>query len=255
MRHGGAALAALTAALVVAAVALAAGRGGAPDPVLREHFDGRDRLLTNEHAGRDRRTPRSRRWQVTSGSWFVRDRHGWTGVPDGDSPGCCSRRATGSAVFRVVTRQAQPADAEVSMRLRVDGLTQTARTPQQAYDGVHVFLRYRSERELYVASVNRRDGAVVVRKKLPGGDANGGRYVDIGERTLRPIPFGAWQRIAVRVRDVPAGVGFRVLVDGASVLAVTDTGAGGPLISGGGRAGLRGDNADFRVDDVAVRGL
>lgn len=256
MRRGAAAaLAAAGGIALAAAVTLASGGAERAAPELREPFAGRDRLLTNERAGRDRRAPRSSRWVVTSGPWFVRGGRGWTGVPDGDSPGCCSRRATGSAVFRVVTRRVQPADVEVAFTLRADRLVTTTRTPAQAYDGVHVFLRHRSERELYVASVGRRDGAIVVRKKLPGGPSNGGRYVDVGTRALRPIPFGVDRRVAVRVRDVPGGVGFRVLVDGVSVLAVTDPGAPGPLITGRGRVGVRGDNADFRVDDIVVRGL
>lgn len=256
MRRGGAAaLAAAGGIALAAAVALAAGGAGSPAALLREPFAGRDRLLTNEHAGRDRRTPRSSRWVVTSGSWFVDGGRGWTGIPDGDSPGCCSRRATGSAVFRVVTRRVQPADVEVAFTLRADRLVTTGRTPAQAYDGVHVFLRYRSERELYVASVARRDGAIVIRKKLPGGDANGGHYVDVGDRAVLPLPFGVDRRVVVRVRDVPAGVGFRVLVDGVSVLAVTDPGAPERPITGRGRVGLRGDNADFHVDDLVVRGL
>ncbi len=223
--------------------------------MLRESFSGRDRLLANERSGRDPRAPRSARWDVTSGSWFVRRGRGWTGVPDGASPGCCSRRTTGSAVFRVVTRRRQPGDVEVAFTLRAQRLIATPRTPEQAYDGVHVLLRYRSERELYVASLGRRDGAIVVRRKLPGGTANGGRYADVGGRAMLPIPFGVDRRIVVRVRDVLAGVGFRVLVDGVSVLAVTDTGASERVIAGDGRVGLRGDNADFLVDDLSVRGL
>lgn len=247
--------AAATVAVAVAAVALAAGGPGPARDELREAFAGPDRLLANERAGRDPRAPRSRRWQVTSGSWFVRDGRGWTGIPDGASPGCCSRRATGSAVFRVVTRRSRPADVEVAFTLRALRLVATARTPEQAYDGVHVFLRYRSERELYVASVGRRDGAIVIRKKLPGGDANGGHYADVGPRAALPIAFGTDRRVVVRVRDVPAGVGFRVLVDGVSVLAATDAGTPEPVVSGPGGVGLRGDNAEFLVDDLVVRGL
>lgn len=245
----------VTGAAAIAAVTLASGDPGPAAQVLREPFAGRDRLLANERSGRDPRAPRSARWQVTSGSLFVRGGRGWTGVPDGTSPGCCSRRSTGSAVFRVVTRRRQPGDVEVAFTLRAQRLLSTARTPEQAYDGVHVFVRYRSESELYVASVGRRDGAVVVRKKLPGGGANGGHYADVGERTTLPLPLGADRRVVVRVRDVPSGVGFRVLVEGVSVLAATDRGAPERVIGGDGRVGLRGDNAEFLVDDLVVRGL
>ncbi|MEK8172153.1 hypothetical protein NKH77_31475 [Streptomyces sp. M19] len=65
-------------------------------------------LVTNEYASRrpgaaDARTDPD--WLVTSGSLFARWACGWTGVPDGDSPGPDSRRHTGSAVFRLVSRR------------------------------------------------------------------------------------------------------------------------------------------------------
>ena len=47
-------------------------------------------------------------------------------------------------------------------------------------------------------------------------------------------------------------VAIRLVRDGTVVLETTDAGVGGPPITGAGRVGLRGDNAEFVVDDFRV---
>jgi hypothetical protein len=249
----------LLAACVTGLVLASRSGSAAKAALVADDFDGPDRLLTNELAyrGRDAHgVPRSATWTVTSGSWFIRDGQAWTGPPDGERPDSRSRAHNDSAVLRVLSKARSLHDVAVTFTLTNEGMTTTARTPAVAHDGVHVFVRYRGEAELYAVSVNRRDGAVVIRKKVPGGTQNGGTYYDVGRRARRPIPFGDRQRVAVRVRDESDGsVGFRVRMDGRTVLAARDAGVGGPPLRGGGRIGIRGDNDNFLVDDLRVEAL
>ncbi|HWI74140.1 MAG TPA: hypothetical protein VNT55_19425 [Baekduia sp.] len=245
-------------------MAIPATRGGGDTPpdaaLVRDDFSGPDRLVTNEHAYRDRGIPRSKLWTVTSGSLFVHDGHGWTGVPDGGSPDKRTPRATGSAIFRVVTKRRDVRDAQIAFRVMVRGLSTSSRTPdERSFDGVHVMLRYASPQALYAASVDRRDGAVLIRKKVPGGPdpANGGTWMDVGARAVNAIPVGRWQRVVVRVRDEPDGaVGFRVIIDGRTVVSARDDGVGGVApYTRPGRIGFRCDNADVLLDGVRVTPL
>lgn len=248
------------AAVGMVGLVLASRSGSAANAALvADDFEGPDRLLTNELAyrGRDAHgVPRSATWTVTSGSWFIRDGQAWTGLPDGERPDPRSRAHNDSAVLRVLSKATALRDVDVTFTLTNHGLTTTARTPAVAHDGVHVFVRYRGEAELYAVSVNRRDGAVVIRKKVPGGTQNGGTYYDIGPRARRPIPYGTRQRVTVRVRDEADGsVGFRLRMDGRTVLVARDAGVGGSPLRDGGRIGIRGDNDNFLVDDLRVEAL
>lgn len=229
-----------------------------PDVVFHDPFGPSSGLVTNEYAMWNPSASDaivSPDWEMTSGSLLARDGWAWTGVPDGSSPDSGSAVTTGSAVFRLNTRRFDFEAVDVAFRLRVDGLVTTSRTPATAWDGVHVFLRYQSESELYYASVNRRDGAVVIKKKCAGGDANGGTYVTLASTgRTHPIPFGVEQAIAAGIADNADGsVTIRVWRDGALVLEATDAGAGCAPLHGTGAVGVRGDNAEFLLDDITVR--
>jgi len=194
-------------------------------------------------------------WEATSGSLLARDGWAWTGTPDGASPDAASLLSTGSAVFRLHTRRSDFAAVTVAFRLRVAGLVTTDRTPATAWDGVHVFLRRQSEEQLYYASVNRRDGAVVIKKKCAGGETNGGTYYTLASTgRTQPIPFGADQFVAAGIVDNPDGsVTIRVWREGTLLLQATDAGTGCAPLQGTGAVGVRGDNAEFQLDDVTVR--
>jgi hypothetical protein len=244
------------AMLVLGACGAAAAPPPALDGALHDTFSRPDGLVTNEFAlytgGPGSRT--SSTWIATSGSLFARGRQGWTGVPDATSPDVCSCRSTDSAVFRLVTRRADFGDVAVSFRLTNRGLTSTRRTPRHGYDGVHVFLRYHSEAELYVVAVNRRDGEVVAKKKLPGGSINGGRYVVIGRPATYRWRPGVVQRVRAAVRTVSRGrVLLTLQVDGRELLHVVDDGTGGRPLLRAGRVGLRGDNDEFLFDSFTAR--
>lgn len=162
---------------------------------------------------------------------------------------------TASPVFRAVTRRVDFRDAEVRFSLLNRGLSSSAATPETDWDGVHVFLRYQSQYHLYYASVNRRDGSVVVKKKTPGGPSNGGTYHDLSPRKPYPVPYGAWQKIRVLVRDVPGGVRIEAYAGGRLLVSALDSGTGGPPIRAAGRVGVRADNADIELDDFSASAL
>lgn len=214
-------------------------------------------LVTNEYAYRnpaDRRSVRSRKWIATSGSLFVKEKMGWTGTPDGCKPDRYSRSCNDSAVFRLHTRRVDFGDVTVRVDLINRSLTQTARTPAKAYDGVHLWLRYQSEEELYAVSFNRRDGSIVIKKKCPGGPSNGGTYYSLGKPvTGKQIPFGKRQSVEAQIRNNTDGsVTIGLSRDGVPLTTVTDRGTGCDPIRRSGAVGIRGDNDDFRLRYFAV---
>ncbi|MDP9293721.1 MAG: hypothetical protein M3O90_04715, partial [Actinomycetota bacterium] len=175
------------------------------------------------------------------------------GVPDRRRPDHCSCRATDSAVLRMTTRRGGFGDVRVSFRLRIDRLLATSKTPARAWDGVNVFLRWRSERELYALAIQRRDGRVALKRKQPSGNVNGGRYTTIAEARGPRLLDGRRHAIRATVTNRPGGkVAVTLDVDGRQVLAGVDGGADGPALVRPGRVGLRADNTEFDIDDVRV---
>ena len=221
---------------------------------------GPDGLITNEFAywnPKSRAAVRSPDWELTSGSLFARQAAAWTGVPDDRAPDVNSSSGTNSAVFRMTTIRNDFHDVAVELKLRNDGLTKTASTPAVAWDGVHIFLRYQNQRHLYYASINRRDGKVVIKKKVPGGPSNGGTYFNLPPELPYPVPYHDWQNVRATVRDNPDGsVAIALYTDGRLLVSALDDGSvGGPAIRHAGKVGLRGDNADFRFTDFSVTPL
>jgi len=218
---------------------------GAQPHRISDDFHGPDGLIAAEHHP----ATDDSHWEVTSGSLFRLDDTGWSGQPDAGGP----PPATGSAVFRMVSVDRGLSDVDVSVRLRVDALSETERTPARDYDGLHVWLRYESDKMLYAVSVDRRDGQMIIKKKCEGGDDNGGTYYDLAPWVRdMPIPFGTWQQVFVSVRDQPDGsVKINASRDGAQMEAIDD-GVGCAPLRGNGGVGIRGDNAEFRLADITV---
>lgn len=217
-------------------------------------------LVANERDVSSHPAARSPDWIVTSGSLFADAGDGWTGPIDGRTPDLHSLRSTGSAVFRVVTRRLFPACA-VAFDLRLDLRTTTPRTPARAFDGVHVFLRYLDPWNLYVVSVARRDGLVVVkRKEMPATSSDAALPEDAGYVTLAsayaPYPLHVWRHVVVTVADVGTGVRLTLTVDGRLLLDTVDHGSPAqPPLTHPGRVGLRGDNTGFHFRDLVVTPL
>lgn len=224
--------------------------------VFAPSFAGRDGLVTNEFAhwnpgARSART--SRDWVVTSGTLMRRGGTGWTGQPDDRTPDARSSNGTNSAVFRLLTRRRDFADTSVGVSLLTRRLVSTRSTPAVAWDGVHIFLRYQHGARLYYASVNRRDGHVVLKKKCPGGSSNGGTYHTLADVGGHRIPFGVWQRVGASVRTNRDGsVDLQVTRAGHTVATARDRGVGCRPITSSGATGLRGDNTDFRFRDFVA---
>ena len=141
---------------------------------------------------------------MTSGSLFDKDGTGWTGAPDGcSSSSALSTPCTASDVFRLNTTEHDFGNVTVSLDLLNYVAHVLDTTPAVDWDGVHVWLRYQSEYNLYYASFNRRDGHIVIKKKCPGGDENGGTYYELGKGEVSgyPIPFGTWQHLSASVQN------------------------------------------------------
>jgi hypothetical protein len=207
----------------------------------RDSFDQPDGLITDEFAyynpGRGKSSPN---WEVTSGALSAHTKTGWSNSP----------------VFRMLTRRRDFGDVAVTLRLLNSAVGATSRTPAQALDGAHLFLRHQGEAHTYYVSVNRRDNTVVIKKKVPGGPVNGGTYYNLAGPAYYGVPYGAWQQFTAIVRNEPDGsVSLTLATDGRTLLSARDNGIGGPPIRQRGAVGLRGDNADLYFDDFSVTAL
>lgn len=213
--------------LLVAGVVAAVRTAGDGDRGARvARFDGPDRLLATEHQN-DHAL-----FELTSGSLFVRGGRAWSGAL-GEHPD--------SAVLRARTREVLDV-SEVTFSLRVAGLTETVRTPAQDYDGVSVGLRYQSPDDLYYVNLFRRDGAVTVKRKRDG------EYVTLAQAEQGRIRPGEWSTVRIGLAEDDDSVSLSVTIDGHEVVAARDNRA--QRFTEPGRFLLRGDNAEFEVDDL-----
>ena len=217
------------------------------------------RLVTNDYAYFNPTAAgaaRSFDWIVTSGSLFTHNHAGWTGVPDSLQPDINSNSGTGSAIFRLVTRRRDFDTVAISFNLLNQGYVTTQKTPAHAWDGVHLFLHYRSQHSLYALTINRRDSTVLVKKKRPGGPANGGTYTTLAPPVHYTPPLDRWQHIlAVITTNGNRTVTITAYLNGKLLTSATDTGADGPPLIGQGAIGLRGDNTQFQFRHFLIRAL
>ncbi|AGL20823.1 hypothetical protein [Actinoplanes sp. N902-109] len=246
-----------TSTVVLDDVTLAPAAG---ETLFRPAFPATDGLVTNEFAYWSPQNPQrsdSPDWEMTSGSLFARDRNGWTGPINARPADAMSRSGTNSAIFRLTSRRLDFADVSVRLNLRVEQLVSTAATPRTDWDGVHLFLHYKSEYELYYASVARRDGKVIIKKKCRGGPTNGGSYYPLSAEVRgRAIPYGTWLTAGASIQDNDDGtVTINLYRDGKLAVTATDRGVGCRPITGAGAVGIRGDNAQFSFNTFAVTAL
>ena len=209
-------------------------------------------LVTNEYAFRHPNAADARRsadWVVTSGSLFAVDGEGWTGASDTGFTGADSARTTDSAVFRLVSRRRDFGAVSVTTWVRLKPPVTTARTPAQDWDGGHLWLRYHGPEELYALSFRRRDGSVVIKRKVPAHDAqavDGGDYATLAE-ARHAFPYGGWHKVTASAVNYPGGVRLALEIDDRPVLATTDR-TPGPLTRPGG-VGIRADNTELFFRD------
>jgi hypothetical protein len=225
-------------------------------PLFSDDFNGPDGLITNEFAYFNPGNPaavRSPSWIVTSGSLFVHNNAAWTGIPDRGLTGPKSASATDSSVFRAVTRNSGFQNVSVSFGLLVQRFVPVSGGPTPGWRGVHVFLRYQSPDLLYVVSVDRSDGVIVIKKKVPSGSPDGGTYYPLATIQGAPV-VGRWMQVRVSVVNDGADVMFSLWLDGRLRLQAVDNGAGdAPPITQPGRVGIRGDYTEFEFDNFVVR--
>jgi hypothetical protein len=257
-RRRGPSVTLLTATALLGIISMTAWLLTRPDRVnLSAEFAGSPRLLTNELSYWAPGSPGTRQsslWQVTSGSLFVDHGTGWTGVPDDRRADSTSSQGTHSAIFRATSRRTDFGAITLQFELNNQGLTSTGTTPSKGWDGVHIFLRFKNETQLYAASIDRRDDTVVVKKKITGGDTNGGTYHTLGQAEHQ-VEYGMWRHIkATIVDDAVGNVVIRLYEEGHLVLRVVDGGRHGAPIQEG-RVGLRGDNCNFKFRDFVVTQL
>jgi hypothetical protein len=227
-------------------------------PLLVDDFNQPNGLITNEFAffnPGNRAAVHSPVWLVTSGSLFARDGSGWTGVPDVGQTGPRSASATNSSVFRAVTQRADFQNVTVSFGLLVQRFLSATSGPTPGWEGVHVFLRYQTPVSLYVVSVDRSDGVIVIKKKVPGGPApvDGGTYYTLASVQGRSVS-GRWEQVRVSVANSGTEtVYIRLWLDGKRRLQAIDNGIGNVApITQPGRVGLRGDYTEFEFSHFTV---
>jgi hypothetical protein len=225
-------------------------------PLLADDFSQPDGLITNEFAYFNPGNPQAVRspiWMVTSGSLFARDNTGWTGVPDRGATGPRSASANDSSIFRAVTQRADLQNVTVSFGLLLQRFMPAAGGSPPGWQGVHVFLRYQSPALLYVVSVDRRDGVIVIKKKVPGGSVDGGTYYTLATASGGRVA-GRWEQVRVSAANIGAeGVRIRLWLNGRLRLQAVDYGAGdvAPILQPG-RVGLRGDYTEFEFSHFTV---
>lgn len=228
--------------------------------LLADRFSYPDGLITNEfafHNPTNSAAKKNANWELTSGSLFASGGAGWTGVPDDKAVNAASTAGTNSAVFRMDTVRKDFGNVSVSFRLLNQGLKTSPSTPAQDWDGVHVWLRYKTQYNLYYASVNRRDNTSIIKKKVPGGPSNGGTYYNLSPSVRHAVPYNQWQNVRADVLTNSNGsVTIRLYANGVLVVQAVDDGAiGGAPITGAGGVGIRGDNANLKFDDFVVTSL
>lgn len=216
-----------------------------------------DGLITNEYAYWNPTAldaKKSNIWEMTSGSLFASGSTGWTGVPNDGAPNALSTNGNNSSVFRLTTKEADFGDVAVTFDLLNQGLNSSLSTPAVDWDGVHIFLRYQSEYNLYYASINRRDNTVVIKKKVPGGPSNNGTYYNMSTYNTHAVPYNTWQQVKVTVKNNADGsVTIQLFANSVLVASMTDNGTvGGAPIRNAGKVGIRGDNDNFKFKNFTV---
>jgi hypothetical protein len=223
-----------------------------------DNFDQPDGLITNEEANPDAPATAgssAANWEVSSGSLFASGGKGWTGVPDDEDPGDSSASGTNSSVFRMATKRADFVDTDVNFKLLNKHLVSTPSTPETAWDGAHLYLRYHSEQSFYAVALNRRDNTVMIKKKSPGTGKKS-TFHELIAPVSYSVPYGEWQKARVTAKNDPNGtVTIRLFINGKLLAETTDNGVGGPPLTQPGRIGLGGDNAELMFDDFTAMPL
>ena len=242
-------------------------------------------LITNEFAYFNQGEPGAKTspiWQMTSGSLFAKNSVFWTGNPDSCSagPNTLSSNCTDSDVFRLNTARTFPSNIKVSLALKQnkDIHNSNCNDGDTCWYGTHIWLRYQNQYNLYYASVNRADGEVAIKRKVPCGSDDSGTYFVLGNYVKHDFKSGAWNTYSVSIQTNAVGsVTIKLFDDASSTTKPIDVGTdrGGSNsnwsskcttpghyptsaykpITAAGSVGVRGDYANFEFTDFRVTAL
>lgn len=164
--------------------------------------------------------------------------------------------------FRFITLKDTFTDVAINFQARLIRFTDI--NPKAAYDGLHIFARYRSQYHLYVATFMRRDQTATLKKKCPGGDGvtpdPHGTYYDFTS-VSNPFIQGVWYGIKLQMKNDASDTMKMVLsMNGKIVTTYIDNGKdknGVPHVCNqimrGGAVGIRADNCQWEIKDFEVR--
>ena len=245
--------------------------------LFQDSFTGSDGLITNEYAHWNSDGINSPDWDMTSGSVFRQSNTAWTGVPDSCAPDKYSSSCTDSNVFRLNTKQNFSGNVKVSLALKnnSDIHDSNCNSNGTCWYGVHIWMRYQTEYDLYAVSINRADNQVVIKRKVPCGTDNHGTYFVLSQ-TTHSWAVAIWQHFSIAIQTNGDGSVTLKLYDddidpNAPITQGTDSGgtnpnwtagcttqghyptAQYPPISAAGAVGVRGDFDNFNFDDFTVR--
>jgi hypothetical protein len=243
--------------------------------LFQDSFNGTDGLITNEYAHWNSDGINSPDWDMTSGSLFRQSNTGWSGVPDTCAqPDKFSNSCTNSDVFRLNTFRTFAGNVRVSLALKSnsDIHNSNCNANDTCWHGVHIWMRYQTQYDLYYVSINRADNQVVIKRKVPCGTDNQGTYIVLAQ-AAHAWTAGTWQHFSMTIQtNGNESVTLKVYDDDTGALITQGTDSGGsnpnwssgcatqghyptaqyPPISGAGAVGVRGDFDNFNFDDFTV---
>jgi hypothetical protein len=242
--------------------------------LFQDTFTGSDGLITNEYAHWNSDGINSPDWDMTSGSLFRQTNAAWTGVPDSCAPDKFSSSCTDSNVFRLNTKQNFSGNVKVSLALKNNSNIHDSNcnSNDTCWHGVHIWMRYQTQYDLYYVSINRADNQVVIKRKVPCGTDNQGTYFVLAQAT-HAWTVGTWQHFSMTIQTNGDGsVTLKVYDDDTHTLITQGTDSGGtnqnwssgcttqghystaqyPPITAAGAVGVRGDFDNFNFDDFTV---
>ncbi len=244
--------------------------------LFQDIFTGSDGLITNEYAHWNSDGINSPDWDMTSGSLFRQTNTAWTGIPDSCAPDKYSSSCTDSNVFRLNTKQNFSGNVKVSLALRnnSDIHDSNCNSNDTCWHGVHIWMRYQTQYDLYYVSINRADNQVVIKRKVPCGSDNHGTYFVLSQVT-HAWTVGSWQHFSMTIQTNGDGSVTLKLYDddidpNTPITQGTDSGgtnqnwtpscttqghyptAQYPPITAAGMVGVRGDYDNFNFDNFTV---
>lgn len=243
-----------------------------------DSFNGADGFITNEYAHWNSDGINSPDWDMTSGSLFRQSNTAWTGLPDSRAPNKYSSDHTDSDVFRLNTFRTFAGNIKVSLALKNSDIHDAncgSGGNDTCWHGVHIWLRYLSQYDLYYVSIDRADNHVVIKRKVPCGGDNQGHYAVLQD-VIHPWTAGVWQHVSATIQtNADGSVTIKVYDDDSNPntpIAQATEGVNNtnpewssgctapghyptaqyPPITAAGSVGLRGDFDNFNFDDFRI---